>query len=139
MTPRAPEVDDAMSGSSDALAYFEGRRGIVALWFGFLAGPAAWFLHLNVSYSVIRYICSSGAMWLLHLASLFTLVLAAAGVWVAWRSWQRIGEPDETSGAGTLGRTRFLALGGIGMSAFFLAIILMAWIPDFLLHPCMEL
>lgn len=128
-----------MADSSEPRVYFDEGRGLVELWFGFLAGPAAWFLHLNISYSLVRYICFSGAGWLLHLTTLATLLLAAAGMWVAWRSWKRIGEPDVTSGPGTLGRTRFMALGGLMLSGFFTAIVLLAWIPDFLLHPCMEL
>ncbi len=128
-----------MAESRDAPAYFDRREGIVTLWFGFLAGPAAWFLHLNISYSLVRLICVRGGFWLLHLTTLVTLVLAAAGVWVAWRSWQRLGEPEVTKGSGTLGRSRFMALGGITLSGFFLLTILVAWIPDFLLDPCAEL
>lgn len=128
-----------MAESPDALAYFDRGSGILALWFGLLAGPAAWFLHLLVSYSLVRYICSSGAGWLLHLTTVGALLLAAAGLWVAWRSWTRIGEPEVTTGPATLGRTRFMALGGLMLNGFFLAIIVLAWVPDFLLHPCAEL
>lgn len=123
----------------DALRHFDRGRGIAALWFGMLAGPAAWFLHLNVSYALVRYICLNGGRWLLHLTTGVTLVLAAAGVWVAWRSWKRMGEPAVTRGPGTLGRSRFMALGGLGLSAFFLAIILLGWLPGLVLDPCAEL
>lgn len=127
-----------MAPRGDALEYFRSGSGTVALWFGLLAGPAAWFLHLNVSYSLVRFICFHGHGWLLHLTTLATLVLAGLGMWVAWRSWKRIGEPDVTTGPGTLGRTRFMALGGMMLSGFFLGIILLAWIPDLLLHPCAD-
>lgn len=125
--------------TADAQAFFDSDRGLLALWFGLLAGPAAWFLHLNISYSLVRLVCSSGQSWLLHFTTLATVLLAAAGIWVAWGSWKRVGQPGVTKGAGTLGRSRFLALSGIGLSGFFLLIILLAWIPDFLLHPCVEL
>lgn len=128
-----------MAETRNAPAYFDRGRGILALWFGLLAGPAAWYLHLNVSYGLVRLICLHGNSWLLHLTTLAMVALAAAGAWVAWGNWRRIGEPEITTGPGTLGRTRFMALGGLMMSGFFLAIILLAWIPDFLLDPCAEL
>lgn len=111
----------------------------MALWLGVLAGPAAWFLHLNISYSLVRLVCSSGHGWLLHLTTIATLLLAAAGLWVAWRSWNRVAQPEVTKRPAMLERTRFIALAGIGLSGFFLLVILLAWIPEFLLHPCSEL
>lgn len=128
-----------MAQTHESPTYFDRGRGIAVLWFGLLAGPAAWFLHLNISYSLVRFICFHGHGWLLHLTTGAALVLAAAGAWVAWRSWNLIGAPEVTNGPGTLGRTRFMALGGLMLSGFFLTIILLAWIPDFLLHPCAEL
>lgn len=116
--------------------YFERGAGIAALWFGLLAAPAAWLLHLLISYSLVRLICDTGELWLLHATTIATLSLAAAGVWTAWRSWRRVGEPQDARGSGTLGRSRFLALAGLALSGFFLVVIAMAWLPDFFLSPC---
>lgn len=120
----------------EAPLYFDEPAGVSALWFGVLAGPAAWLLHLNVSYALVRYVCASGAGWLLHLATLAMVALAAAGGIVALRSWRKVGEPKMTGGGGTLGRTRFMSIGGLALSAFFLFVILMAWLPDLILSPC---
>lgn len=116
--------------------YFEAGRGIVALWFGLLAGPLAWFLHLNVSYSLVRLICLQGGRGLIEIATLTSLLLAAAGVWVALRSWRRIGRPEVTTGSGSFGRSRFMAAGGLGLSGFFFLVILVAWLPGLFLNPC---
>lgn len=116
--------------------YFESRRGIAALWFGMFAGPASWYIHLNASYALVRKICETGDVWLLHLTTLVTLLPALAGLVVAWRSWRRLGEPDSTVGGGALGRSRFMALGGIALSGFFVLVLLVAWIPDFVIQPC---
>lgn len=83
--------------------YFESRRGIAALWFGMFAGPASWYIHLNASYALVRKICETGDVWLLHLTTLVTLLPALAGLVVAWRSWRRLGEPDSTVGGGGTG------------------------------------
>lgn len=146
-----------MAERSGTEGYFDRGAGLVALWFGFLAGPAAWFLHLMVSYSLVVYVCRTGAVWLLHLATAGTILLAGAGVLVAMGSWRRLfprSEPDagprgETRmldegdalrrsdpADPTTGRARLMALGGIALSGFFLAMILMAWIPDLVLSPC---
>lgn len=125
-----------MAEPEEAAMYFDEPAGIGELWFGLLAGPAAWLVHLNVSYALVRYVCASGSGWLLHLGTLAMLALAAAGVLVALRSWRRIDEPTVTGGAGTLGRTRFMALGGMALSGFFLLVILLAWLPDLILSPC---
>lgn len=118
------------------LAYFDSPRGIIALWFGFLGGPAAWYLHLNISYSLVRLICETGDTVLLHLTTFVTLAVALGALLVAVRSWRRLEQPRLTTGSGTAGRSRFLALGGIALSAFFALTLITAWIPDFLIEPC---
>jgi hypothetical protein len=72
----------------------------------------------------------------LHLASLSALVLAALGGAAALATWTRSGStwPDDRAGAEQ--RSRMLAALGLGAAAFFLATILMQWIPSFLLNPC---
>ena len=118
------------------LEFFDTRRGIAVLWFGFVGGPLAWYLHLNISYALVRLICATGDTLLLHLTTLATLALAVAALVVAWLSWRRLRQPEVTTGSGTLGRSRFLAVGGIALSGFFALILIAAWIPDFLIDPC---
>lgn len=113
-----------------------GREGIAELWFGLLAAPAAWFLHLTVNYSLVRYACATGAPWILHLVTLAALALAGTGGWVAWRNWRRTGRPAETTGGGVEGRSRFMAVGGVAASAFFALVILAAELPNLFLEPC---
>ncbi len=136
MSRLASDPQSRSDPMTEEAAYFDSWRGITALWFGMLAGPVSWFLHLNVSYALVRKICETGDIWLLHLTTLVTLVPALAGVAVAWLSWRRLREPKVTTGPGTLGRSRFMALGGLGLSGFFALTLLVAWIPDFLIEPC---
>lgn len=136
MSRVAPDPEGQLDGPTEEAAYFDSPRGIAALWFGVMAGPVSWYLHLNVSYALVRKICETGDVWLLHLTTLVTLTPALAGVFVAWRCWRRLGEPGVAAGAGTLGRSRFMALGGLGLSGFFTLVLLVAWIPDFLIEAC---
>ena len=123
-------------GENAVERHFGGTGGTIALLAGFFAGPASWFTHLLVVYNLERYACFSGSVWLLHAASVVFLLLAASGGLLSWHSWRRLGEPERTRGAGTLGRSRFLALGGLVLSSFFFWIILMSWMPTFFLDPC---
>lgn len=78
------------SGPVSALAAMR-PPGPIALWFGVLAPPAAWFLHLAVSYSLVRWVCFTGATWTLHLTTAVTLALAGAGGATAWWSLRELG------------------------------------------------
>jgi hypothetical protein len=72
----------------------------------------------------------------LHLASVAALALTALGGAAAAVTWRRSGSswPDDT--AGVVQRSRMLAALGLGSAAFFLTMIVMQWIPAFVLDPC---
>ena len=126
-----------LDGASEEAAYFRSRSGIATLWFGMLAAPASWYLHLNVSYALVRWVCETGDVWLLHLTTVVALAVATAALLVAWRSWRRLGEPLLAAGSGTIGRSRFMALGGLAISSFFTLVLIVAWVPSFLIEPCL--
>jgi len=111
-----------------------------ALWITVLAGPAAWGAHLLAAYFLTETACVDHRQWLLHLVSLALLPIPLAGGVGAARLWRRLpagsthstghGEDDLPS------RSRFMALGGMVMSAFFALAILAQWIPAWLLGAC---
>jgi hypothetical protein len=106
---------------------------------GILAGPLAWGLHLGTSYSLTETVCASGHQWLFHLVSLGALLVAAAGGLIAARLWRQFAAGS--TGSTNLGdehwtRSRFMALFGMAMSAFFALAILAAWIPSWMLGAC---
>ena len=105
------------------------------LWVGVVAGPAAWFLHLTTSYGLVGRICESGAVWPLHLVTGVTLALAVTGVLSASAGVARTGRGTRALAARS-DRARFMGTGGLLLSGFFTAVIILAWIPDFVLSPC---
>lgn len=113
-----------------------GWRWTAALWLGLLGGPAAWFLHLLVSYSLVRWVCRSGGMWVMHAATVAALAGAAAVGGLAWRNWRRAGRPRGTDGAGAEGRSRFLSIAGVALAAYSVVLIAVEGIPNFVLPPC---
>lgn len=115
---------------------FRGPAALI-LWASWLLGPVAWALHENVSYLLAPQICGTGRMWLLHLASLLALAMAAAGGAIAWRSWM-LADTQEVGARPAGERIRFMALVGLlfsGLSAFG---ILVESIPNFILDPCLD-
>jgi hypothetical protein len=112
------------------------RRLDLALWAGILAGPLAWGLHLQVSYSLTQTACDTGHQWLFHLVSLGALLLAAAGGVNARRLWRRLPAGSMNEGEELWTRSRFMALFGMAFSAFFALVILAQWIPSWILGAC---
>lgn len=115
---------------------FTQPRGLARLWYGVLAGAAAWKLQLVVNYALVPYACWQRAEWMNHGASLATLLLAASGAWVAWGSWRETGGGTDTAHGGAAGRSRFMALSGMALSGLFVLLILGQWIPNLLLGAC---
>jgi hypothetical protein len=65
------------------------------------------------------------------------LALGVAGATLAWREWRRAAAvPDDGRAPAALGRTRFMALTGLGTSALFVLVVASGILPLFLLRPC---
>lgn len=120
---------------SERIESYAHRRGMLALWAGWLLGPLAWAVHLQGSYLLVARVCHTGDTWLLHLLTLLTLALAGAGALIAWRQWQRIGR-QWPNGGGVATRSRFLAVAGMLLSGLSGLIILAEGIPNFVLGAC---
>ncbi len=109
-----------------------------ALWFPLLAGPAAWAVHLNLSYWSVSWICATRRGWLLHVVALAALLLALAGAVVAWRNWQAVMAGDFGDGRADQrrGPHSFSTFAGLAISTFFVLVVAAGWIPNFLVDPC---
>ena len=111
------------------------RAGLVGAAFGLFAAPAAWAMHLLVSYALSSFACFPNGdavhapIWpalrpLLWGIDVVAISIGIAAGLVAWRSWDRTRQ-EARGGAHTLidagaGRTRFLALCGMLASGGFL-------------------
>lgn len=119
-----------------AAARFARPRGVALLWFGVLAGPAAWAAHLQATYTLVPHACERGTMTAVHAVTAASLVLALAGAAVAWRSWRLTGAAAPGGEGGVVGRSRFMALGGLVLALYFTLLIAGEAIPGFLVPPC---
>ena len=128
-----------MAVSRETTEELKEPRAIAALWFAMLAGPAAWMLGLNLDYALVRVACARHTTLPLHGVTLATLALAAAGGWVAWREWRRVGGGWPGEAWGPEARSRFMAVMGMLAAAFFGLVIVAQWVSKLFLNPCMAI
>jgi hypothetical protein len=136
------------------------RVALGALWFGFLAGPAAWTVQTLVDTAVTSHGCYpqlfplssptlGGLRGVLFVVSVLAIILCVAGALVSWRDWMRTrdehhsrsGKAGRHSQPAALletgeGRTRFMALSGILTSVTFLIVVIAHAASIFLVGPC---
>ncbi len=120
-------------------------RGALALWFGVLAGPAAWVLHLVLNYMTEDFIsCVPGSSTQGEILGLGvkTVVIAINAVLVAVTAlallvsitaWRRLRTSDTRDREG---RPAWMALVGIMDSVLFGLIIVGGFVPPLVLDVC---
>lgn len=113
----------------------DGTR-IGALWTANLLGPVATLAGLEIAYIFADRACKTGDMLPVHLTWLVSLLAAVFGGWLGWREWRRWGGGHVGEEAGLEGRSRFLALLGILLSAVSALVIAAQWSAAFVFHPC---
>lgn len=112
----------------------EARR-IAALWAGLLLAPAAFLANLELGYALVPAACRINSARPVHAVHLVCLLLAIAGVLIAYGNRRSAGE----LGAGVDGRaarTRFMGGLGIAVGLLFALVIVSQSIPGFVLSPC---
>jgi protein-S-isoprenylcysteine O-methyltransferase Ste14 len=121
---------------TQAKAESNGKRSLLTLWAGVLLAPLAFLSSLQANYTLTQKLCPGGRTLLLHVVTIFFMLIAAGGGLIAWRTWQRAGKewPDESEDQRT--RNRFLAIVGLMTSALSFLIIVAQWIPQFIFNPC---
>lgn len=150
---------DSQGDGAEGRAPEPHRVAVPVLWFGLLAAPAAFLLDLAASFALVDWACRHDGHALLWAITGGALLLAGAGGWRAWRSWRTIGLDPHPAGEGVErssprstghalshalrtdapraeGRQRFMALGGMAVSGFFLLVIAASVIPALLVAPC---
>ncbi len=110
------------------------RIGI--LWTSNLLGPLAVLIGLEIAYIFADRACVTGDMLPVHLTWLASLLASGLAGWLGWREWRRWGGGHAGEDAGLGGRSRFLALMGMLLSAVAALVIAAQWSAAFVFHPC---
>jgi hypothetical protein len=85
------------------------------LWTGVLTGPTVWLISFLANFALAPWICVWNSKLSLYVVSLGALAIAAAAGLLSWREWVLL--PADSS------RARSMALGGMGLSALSLLVI----------------
>lgn len=112
------------------------ERAPVAQWVGMFLAPAVFAVHLQVTYNVIPWACVRGGDLWVHAIDIAAVLLSLAGTIVAWRVWRRLGRDAPGEGGGSLPRTSFLGVCGLGFSATVTLVLFGQWITAFYISPC---
>jgi hypothetical protein len=115
---------------TDARTDIVEARRIRALWAGLLLAPAAFFIDLELGPS-----CPRDDALPIHAVHAVSLVLALAGLAIAWRSWEAEGTRSPADEGGPVARTQFMAGLGVALSALLVLTLVAQWIPTFVLDP----
>jgi len=112
------------------------RGGLVAQWLGLALAPASFAVHLQVGYALVPWSCYRlNSVWL-HVSAALSVLIALAGVWLAWRTWRSNGGGDPTEHHGAEPRARFLGVVGMTTSAVISLILAAQWVAAFVIAPC---
>ncbi len=101
----------------------------------FLAGPLAFAVDLAVSYFLVPRVHAGGSRASLHVVSLVALAILAAGAIAGVRVLRAPAGGARRLEARVAERSRFLAVGGLLLSAFFLGVLVAEALPKWLLLP----
>lgn len=104
------------------------RRSETRLWAAILGAPTLFLIDLQVSYSLMEHVCTSGRIWPLHASSIVALILIGTAGIASWRDFRS--ERDDKH------RLRFLAASGAALSAVSALSILGLIVPKVFLIPC---
>jgi hypothetical protein len=91
---------------------------------------------LEIAYILTDRACVTGQVLPVHLAWLTSLAVAVAGGLIGRREWQRWGGMHAGEEDGREGRSRFLALLGMLVSAEAALAIAAQWSATLFFHPC---
>jgi len=117
------------------MIFDKARRSPALLWTSALGGIGLWMIHITAVSGLAKYACNShGALWTLHLATLVTGLLTAAGMFICF-GVMRATDDDESAGS-LAGNHNFVGIFGLITGAFSLALILLEGSYVLFLSPC---
>jgi hypothetical protein len=113
-------------------------RGLVRLWAGVLLPPLGWVADLLSRYLMLRWVNVHDVRWPLHLATVICLAVVAAGALLSWRTLaagRRIRPAEDVLAEAARDGRVTMGWWGLGLSLFFLLLILAQAFPSFVLSP----
>ena len=107
---------------------------------GIIGGPIVILAALQAKYAVAQlWACGSTTATVAnHVVALGSLLLALGAAMLARSEWRKAGREVPGDHDGAEGRTRTMAAVGVGMSLLSAIVIVSQWLPQIMLHPCLQ-
>jgi len=112
--------------------------GLLSLTLGIVVGPIAVLVNEELIYVTNMWACGTGKQLAMHVVPIICLLITLVAGVLAWRDWDRVGRGIEDEAATIDSRSRFLALGGMAISALSALLILAQWLAIFVFGACMR-
>ena len=112
--------------------------GLLSLTLGVVIGPIAVLVNEELIYVTNMWACGTGKQLAMHVVPIVCLAVTVGVGLLAWRDWDRVGRGVEDEAATVDSRSRFLAVGGMAISALSGLIILAQWLAIFVFGACMR-
>ncbi len=121
---------------ADAEQYFSTGKAKIHLLIAAFLAPVMFLVHELVTYIFVPWDCSAAGKTPTYLFTAGSLVLAALGAWVGWRSWRGAGGTLSFELGGPIGRTRFVGFVSALFSALFFLAIIATSVPNWIMDAC---
>ena len=108
------------------------------LWTGLLLPPLVWGAQLELVYLLSDYGCLKGSFLPIHLVSVAALALTIIGGLLSWHHWMKAGGEWKSETAGSLPRSRFIAILGVLLAAVSALLVIGTWMPALTGVPCVK-
>lgn len=111
------------------------REAIVPFqpWVGIVTGPVVFLVNLQISFSVISWVCATGQYWVIHVATIASVLLVMVSGWLAWRTWHTEEPVSFEDGAPP---ERLMGFAGVLIAWFFVVAVPAIWLPSVLNGAC---
>jgi hypothetical protein len=109
---------------------------VPAQMLGVLLAPTAYLAGLQLAYQLVPHDCHVRNSTLGHLIHGATVLVCLGGTLIAWRVLRSAPAEVPEDEYGAQGRTRFLGLVGVLISALSTLVALAQWLAVFFLSPC---
>ena len=114
----------------------DGGPSPASQWVGIFLAPAVFAAHLQINYVLVRWAClRNGDVWV-HVVDVLAVLLAALGTLTAWRVWASAGRTEPGEEGGSLPRTRFMGVVGVGFSGLITLVLFAQWVGAFFISTC---
>lgn len=107
-------------------------------WFPILIPPLAALVQQSTSYALVAMECAEQRRLPVHAVAVVALLVALAGIVVAWRDWRAAGVAVPQDAGDQRSRARFLAIMGVSISALMALVMIAMWLTAVFILPCMR-